>query len=299
MALAVRHSPRLLSPSEAVLYALLPSAARTLPCRQHAPRLTTHTQRRNNRAARELPPDFNINRLLYQERTSNGLSRKEAELLSDTVLDEAIPFRWVVVKELVPTSAPTTTTSTLFPSSLDEQEGAPSSSAANEDQQPSSAPLERLSEPKLLTAVLSSIDRRTHCVRLLSDSGPQPDTAIVQVVPRAGLLASLQEKVDKRLAQQQRQKLSKPKQIEMNWGISEHDFALKLKKMEEFLVQKGRKVEVLMAHKKRAKKATLEEAERKVESLRQRIEELGLLEGKFEGRVGETASMVIERRGGP
>ena len=94
---------------------------------------------------------------------------------------------------------------------------------------------------------------------------------------------------------------SKPKQIELNWAISGNDLDIKMKQMREF-VEKGKKVELLLASKKRQRRASPEEANGTVETIRKAVADIpGCKEMKpLEGKIGGQAIMFVQvvERGG-
>lgn len=89
---------------------------------------------------------------------------------------------------------------------------------------------------------------------------------------------------------QAQKKTKKPgsvtKTIEMNWAIDKNDLGHRLGKIRDFL-EKGNKVEVLLAGKSKGRKATMEEAEAVVKRIRDSVEEVeGAKESrKMEGRL--------------
>ncbi|KAI9869961.1 MAG: hypothetical protein M1823_008892, partial [Watsoniomyces obsoletus] len=115
-----------------------------------------------------------------------------------------------------------------------------------------------LDRPTRLETLLDQISP-DECVLELSSTGPNPDTAVVAVVKREELLRRAAEKAKQLKEFQRQQKVSRRKQLEVNWAIGQNDLELKLKQLEAFLDQ-GRVVEILLAAKKRQRRATLEEA---------------------------------------
>ncbi|GAM91624.1 hypothetical protein ANO11243_096760 [Dothideomycetidae sp. 11243] len=83
--------------------------------------------------------------------------------------------------------------------------------------------------------------------------------------------------------------------IELNWAIDGNDLGHRLKKVEEFL-RARRKVEVIIAPKRRGRKATREECDSLVKKIK---DALGNVDGAKEsrpmqGKVGEVASIMLE-----
>lgn len=253
MAAAMKHTTRLLSPGESLLYALIPSVTRTT----FRPTIQQRRWASNRAQARALPADFDINRLLAQQRQPQ--QEQELEKLSQYTLDEAIDRRWVQTKD---------------------------------------AATNKLGPPQLLDALLNSIDRSTESVLQLAAVGPTPDTAVVQVAKRADLLVQVAQKqrAVKDHQKQLRTSKTKLKQIELNWAISEHDLELKLRQMEKFL-SKGSRVEVLLANKRRQRKAEWDEAQATLDKVRATIEAMeGVAERGMEGQVGAQATLTVEPR---
>ncbi|EXJ83993.1 hypothetical protein A1O3_04660 [Capronia epimyces CBS 606.96] len=151
----------------------------------------------------------------------------------------------------------------------------------------------KISSPIDLRQVLKSIDRTTSHVLQLSKSG-EHEFAIVQVVERANLIKQIKEKETAQRRVQHAQKEKRPKQIELNWAISSNDLQLKLRQMEDFL-RKGKKVELLLASKRRQRKASTEEAEALLKTLREKIQEVGAAEiSPMEGAILRQATMTVK-----
>ena len=136
----------------------------------------------------------------------------------------------------------------------------------------------KLSEPKRLRILMDEI-AASEVVLCLDPTSQYPDTAIVKVVERDELLRQAAEKAYQLKQVKKKSKESKPKQLELNWAIGGNDFEIKLKQMTDFL-DKGKRVEVLLAPKRRQRKATPEEGRELVTKLRQKIEAIGATEIK-------------------
>ena len=152
----------------------------------------------------------------------------------------------------------------------------------------------KLAAPQMLDTILASINPSSQVVRQLAAQGPTPDTAIVEVqeVNELLKLATARDQAVKQVEKQRKDQ--KVKVIELNWAISDNDLALKLKQLEQFL-DKGSKVEVLLAAKKRQRKAEPGEAEDVVKRLREKVEECGAKELKMEGQLLGQATMTIQK----
>lgn len=152
-----------------------------------------------------------------------------------------------------------------------------------------------LSVAQPITKLFNLINRETQVVNLLHNDEAE-GVAIVEVVEKEALKARLKKKEENIAAQAKQQRQSKTKQIELNWAISENDLQLKLRQLREFL-GKGRKVEVMLASKKRQRKATPEEAENVVKTIRKVISEMdGAREVKpMEGEIGVQAMLTLQQ----
>ena len=153
-----------------------------------------------------------------------------------------------------------------------------------------------VTEPTSLVNLLSRLDPRTQTVVQLSKPRTQSQ-AVVQIT-------SLQELRDRFRAEQEAEKLlrvarrdTKPKQLEVNWAISEHDLELKLKQLEQF-VEKGKRVEILLASKRKQRRAELVEAETLLQKLRDKVADIDAKEvAPMEGKVLGQAMVVVQKKG--
>jgi translation initiation factor IF-3 len=87
------------------------------------------------------------------------------------------------------------------------------------------------------------------------------------------------------------------KTIELNWAIDAHDLKHRLERVKDFLV-KGWRVDIIMAGKKRGRKATPEEAQSCLAAVREAIAEVeGAKEWKsMNGTVGGLVTVYAEGR---
>lgn len=162
------------------------------------------------------------------------------------------------------------------------------------------SPEGKLEAQTTLFSLLNSIDRETQCV--IQRNKPNPDDPadlpIVEVVTKQSLRKQLESREEAKAAQARSMRDSKPKQIELNWAISEHDLALKMKQMAGF-VEKGKKVELMLAAKKRQRRATLEEANALVKQIKASVAEIEGARLNMEGRIGTQALIVVQKDKGP
>lgn len=146
-----------------------------------------------------------------------------------------------------------------------------------------------LKPPAPLSQVLYSLDRKTY--------------TLVQVSPpEAGKLPVCKIFGKKALREAERAKAKPPKspatltkQLELNWAIDPNDLGHRLNKMQEFLEQ-GRRVEIILAGKRKGRKATEDEAQTVLKRIRGRVKELeGVRESKeMEGKVLGQATLFFE-----
>ena len=152
-----------------------------------------------------------------------------------------------------------------------------------------------LSEPQLLQRLLRSIDRNSQVISQIVARGPSSDAAIVEVTSRDALIKRTVEREKQMREQQRNTKASKPKQIELNWAIAENDLNIKLRTMEEFL-EKGKKVEIMLASRKRQKRASPDEAQLLLKNVRDRINDIGAREAKHEGQLLKHTTLTVEKK---
>jgi len=151
----------------------------------------------------------------------------------------------------------------------------------------------RPSEPRDLFEVLDSIDRSTQHVLQLSKPG-EHEHAVVRVVERRDLIRKIKDKEEAARQAKTAQKEKKPKQIELNWAIGGNDLQLKLKQMEDFL-RKGKKVELMLAAKRHQRKASAEEAEALMRTLKEKVNEIGAIEvAPMEGTFPKQALITVK-----
>ncbi|KAI9874567.1 MAG: hypothetical protein M1830_009597 [Pleopsidium flavum] len=146
-----------------------------------------------------------------------------------------------------------------------------------------------LKPPTPLSQVLNSLNRKTHT--LIEVASAQPGKPPV---------CKIYEKKARREAERAKAKAPKTaatlmKQLELNWAIDPNDLGHRLNKIQELLEQ-GRRVEIILAGKRKGRKATEDEAQTVLKRLRGRVEELeGAREWKeMEGKVLEQATLFFE-----
>lgn len=152
----------------------------------------------------------------------------------------------------------------------------------------------KLGEPEQLRTLLRSLDRNTQVVVQLGRTEGR-DCAVVQIYKKADLLQQVRDRESLAKQQQQSQKEKKPKTLELNWAIDEHDLQMKLNQMEQFL-ERGKKVEIMLAAKRRQRKATPEEGEEVLKRIRTKLSEIDAKEIKpMTGQVLRQAVLTIKK----
>jgi translation initiation factor IF-3 len=154
----------------------------------------------------------------------------------------------------------------------------------------------KLSPPRYTSDILHSIDRKTESLVIVALPSPPDPDSYVSPYP----ICKIQSKQALREAEKARKK--KPdipsatvKTVELNWAIDPHDLKHRLERVKDFL-SKGWRVDIMMAGKKRGRKATTEEAEALVTKVKQALSEVdGSKEWKtMEGKVGGAATIFAE-----
>lgn len=110
----------------------------------------------------------------------------------------------------------------------------------------------------------------------------------------------LRQRRDRERAQKEQKKSSKSvsKQIELNWAIGPNDLEHKLTQLKGF-IEDGKKVEVILASKKRQRQATLEEGRAVLRKVREKLAEADATETQAMqgGEVGKHTVLTIKKRG--
>ena len=150
-----------------------------------------------------------------------------------------------------------------------------------------------------LANALSRVNRTTHFLVQLTpgkvdEFGNQDphDLPTCRATSKMALREQHENKLD--LARRQAKGLGAPKNMEFSWAIAGGDLKHRLSKLKELLAD-GKKVELLMAPKKKGRTATEDEASGVVAAVRGAIEEVkGAKEVKSEGEVGGILMLTIE-----
>ncbi|KAK3679983.1 Protein SABRE [Recurvomyces mirabilis] len=146
--------------------------------------------------------------------------------------------------------------------------------------------------------VLHSYDKKTH--RLIQLSVDEPDNRyfipICKIVSKKQIFdADKKRKVQVKERQKESAKASSVKTLELNWAIDGNDLAHRLEKVQDFLGE-GRRVEIVLAAKKRGRKATKVECEGVLGKIR---ETLGAVPGakeikSLDGKLGGFATLILQ-----
>ncbi|KAH9828859.1 Translation initiation factor IF-3, N-terminal domain [Teratosphaeria destructans] len=165
---------------------------------------------------------------------------------------------------------------------------------------------DKLSEIRMKWDVLDSIDRKEYRLVQLTVPDLDPDSPNYHPDPRNFIpVCRIENKREAYQREKERKAKSKEqkkgsaratsvKTLELNWAIDQNDLGHRLEKMEEFLSE-GRRVEVVLAAKKRGRKASKEECEGLLGRLREVVERVGGKEFRaFEGELGRFATIVFQ-----
>jgi translation initiation factor IF-3 len=152
----------------------------------------------------------------------------------------------------------------------------------------------KLSPPQYTSSVLGSIDRKNETLMMVATSDSDPDSEATSYPVCKILSKKAMHEAEK--ARQKKKELPSAtvKTIELNWAIDPHDLQHRLQRVKDFL-NKGWRVDVVMAGKKRGRKATPEEMKALVEKVREAMKEVqGSKEWRdMEGNLGATATIYL------
>jgi translation initiation factor IF-3 len=147
----------------------------------------------------------------------------------------------------------------------------------------------KLDEPRSTASILKSLDLKTHTLQTVVAGGPG-------VVPICKIINKQEAFAAKRAAKKAGKNPGAIiKTVELNWAIDANDLGHRLNRVKEFL-QKGNKVEIVLASKKKGKKATQEEAEALIKRVKETVDSVeGAREiKKMEGNILATATLFYE-----
>ncbi|KAI5359031.1 Putative translation initiation factor 3 [Septoria linicola] len=160
----------------------------------------------------------------------------------------------------------------------------------------------KLSEPVTKFDILNSLDQKTH--RLVQLSPDQPGNR--SFVPACKIVSKKEtyeaEKRAKEAAKEKKrvQKVVSGeglKTLELNWAIDQNDLGHRINRIKEFLGE-GRRVEVVLAAKKRGRKASKEECELVLERIQDAVKEVegARQRDAMSGKLGGFVTMTFQGR---
>ena len=145
-----------------------------------------------------------------------------------------------------------------------------------------------LEQARSTANILSSIDRKTHSLVTVAEGEPG-SPPICKILNKKAMRDAEKAKI---LAAKKGTITTKT--IELNWAIDGNDLGHRLSRIRDFLA-KGNRVEVMMAPKRKGRKASEEEAKALTDRVRKVIEECEARESKpMEGRMLGTATIYAE-----
>ena len=146
-----------------------------------------------------------------------------------------------------------------------------------------------LSPAQPLSHVLNTFDRTKNFLVQVSPPDSS-DTPVCKIIDK-------QEAREKERAKARpvKSRDSLTKRLELNWAIDANDLGHRMNKMKEFLEQ-GRRVEILMARKRKGRTTSDDEAQRLVEQIKKCVGDIeGAKEWKaMDGKVGLQATLYID-----
>ncbi|KKY19370.1 putative translation initiation factor if3 [Phaeomoniella chlamydospora] len=132
---------------------------------------------------------------------------------------------------------------------------------------------------------------------LLVQMGIGPEQIpVCKIMERKALILQRMERDSKAKERAKATRAKASKELEVNWAISQNDLRLKLQQLEGFVSQ-GKRVVIVLAGRRRGRKATAEEAEDVLLQIRQKVREIGAVEGRpMQGNMLGSATISIEKR---
>ncbi len=154
-----------------------------------------------------------------------------------------------------------------------------------------------LSPPESLRSAMSRVRQGTeHLVQITKVD--EDGMAICRISTIDDMLKQKKDKERMQKEHKKSMKQSLPKQIELNWAIGSNDLEHKLNQMKGF-IKDGKKVEVILANKKRQRQATPEEGQQVLRKVKEKLaeadgREIREMEG---GVVGKHTVLTIRKKG--
>jgi translation initiation factor IF-3 len=155
----------------------------------------------------------------------------------------------------------------------------------------------KLGPVQQLFSVLQNLSRGEEHLVQVSPPDQRRPTAVVKIFKRVDLI---RQKVERRRALRKQQKSLKdktPKQMELSWAIGPHDLDVKLGQLETFL-EKGKTVEIILAAKRKQRKAGPEEGQAVLKKIRETLAKVDAREMKpMDGHVLKQAILTVRKKG--
>ena len=176
-----------------------------------------------------------------------------------------------------------------------------------------------LSEVQRKSGIVKDEEIKAEIIQVVNDSGgldPPISKAdvlsslqrdkyyLVQMSPGSVHQAPVCKIVTKELLREQRRLKSKAthlnktttKQIELNWAIDPHDLSHRLKSLASF-IEKGRRVELILARKRGKRAPTADEVTRVMDSVLDAIEKANAMQVKpMEGQPGKHLLIIVKKK---
>lgn len=162
---------------------------------------------------------------------------------------------------------------------------------------------DKLMEPLTRYDVLKNLDQKTHRLVQLSPWDPEQEGYVPMPVCKIISKKEAYESEKKKKAAVKENKAAAAKErtvktLELNWAIDGNDLAHRMEKVKTFL-EEGRRVEVVLATKKRGRKATAAECEEVLGKLREVAGSVnGVKESPMEGKMGGFATLTFQGKVG-
>lgn len=122
-------------------------------------------------------------------------------------------------------------------------------------------------------------------IRQVLRSFDRTEFALVELLPPSkshGPICKIMNRRALRELEYARSRPAKPKtakRVELNWTIDPNDLEVRMNQVRSF-IEKGKKVELVLAPKLRKRKATLEEAQKTLDLVKKNIEDMGAVQSK-------------------
>lgn len=157
------------------------------------------------------------------------------------------------------------------------------------------APDGKLQAPQRTRDILASLDRVNYSLVVVV-AGEAGDLPICKIIDKKAEWAAA--KARKKQQGGAKAPVTKTKTVELNWAIEQGDLAHRLVRIKEFL-EKGNKVEIVLAAKRKGRAASEEEAQVVLQKVKEAIEEVGGKESKpREGKLLGITTIFAELKSG-